>query len=101
MLLVLWLTGRPAAAEDMLVLQGRQAEMVWAPAGGALVQFARGSEAGMPHDFAGRGRGKIAEERRSGQGRRSLFQKRPPISSKRLIHGQAEREKYPRQDSNL
>jgi len=38
-LLALWLACRPAAAEDMLVLQGHQAEMVWAPAGGALVRF--------------------------------------------------------------
>src|SRR5262245_44944494 len=31
--------GTPAAAEEWVTLRGRQVEMVWAPAGGALVRF--------------------------------------------------------------
>jgi hypothetical protein len=36
---VLWLVAGFAQAEDMPTLRGRQVEMVWAPAGGALVRW--------------------------------------------------------------
>jgi len=39
LLCVQWLLGGPVSAEEPLTLRGRQVEMVWAPAGGALVRF--------------------------------------------------------------